>query len=297
MGSACRIVVFGGPPGLDAVLEAEVHRLEGLWSRFRPDSEISRLNRDGGPTLVSPETLTLVRTAVDAHTLTGGVFDPLLLRPLEALGYDRDHQRLDVTRDAITVDATVTLPDRGDAMLVDEALACVQLPADRAFDPGGLGKGVAADHVTDLALARGAAGVLVDLGGDLRMEGTWVDGGPFPVTIADPDDGEATVASILVTGGGVATSNTLRRRWRSGDSVNHHLIDPLTGRSATSDLVAVTVHAGSAWAADVLAKAALILGREAGSTLLASSDVNAVMIGEDRVRSDVGHIVEPVALS
>src|SRR5207248_478204 len=95
------------------------------------------------------------------------------------------------------------------------------------------------------------SGGLVNVAGDLRARGGGPDGAGWPVGLG--------AATILLAGQGAATSSVLRRRWAGG---LHHLIDPRTGLPAASDLVEVSVVAATAVDAEIVAKAALIAGRE-----------------------------------
>lgn len=142
------------------------------------------------------------------------------------------------------------------------------------FDPGGIGKGLAADLVTAELLAAGAAGACVNLGGDLRVAGR-APGAPaepgapgWGVGVENPF-GRQLAAVLSLHDGGVATSSRLRRRWTGpGQAPSHHLIDPRTGLPAASGLASVTVVAASAWQAEWLTKAAFLAGAAAGSALL-----------------------------
>ena len=133
------------------------------------------------------------------------------------------------------------------------------IPPASGFDPGGIGKGLAADIVATRVLAAGAGGVCVNLGGDLRIEGVAPAGGSWCIGVDHPDG--TTVALLSIEGGAVATSTTLRRRWTVGGSPRHHLIDPHTGEPAVTDVELMTVVAGQAWRAEALATASLIRGR------------------------------------
>ena len=263
MGSACRIIT---PPGSDAAAAAarrEIERLEARWSRFLPTSEISWLNRSPGrPSLVSECTVDLLRRASFAHEHTDGLFDPFLLDELEQLGYRHsmcpgtNRSSLDVTQ------APVRL---------------VQLPTDRQLDPGGIGKGYAADRVAQWLVARGTSPAIVSLGGDIRIAGS--TSRPVQVEIQDPWQPDRVLGSMSLDRGGVATSSVLRRRWRGSDGIErHHLLDPRTRMPAATDVVAVTVSAGETWWAEALAKAAVIGGTTDGVPLLERHGVAAVVV-------------------
>ncbi len=276
MGSDGHLVVVGGSPRLvDQALD-RIEQLEGRWSRFRPDSEISRLNACAGrPLRVSSDTVELIERATAAWRLSGGAFDPTVLGPMLRAGYDRTFDELDESRPGSAAPPGSPLdPGRlgiGAADIrVDGDL--VALPHGTGFDPGGIGKGLAADLVVAELLAAGAAGACVNLGGDVRVAGigpvgteSWTIGVWHP---AQPDP----LVRIGLAGGAVATSTTLLRRWHARDEdgdgrdqhgggrVRHHLIDPRSGLPSDTDLELATVVAAEAWVAEVLAKSVILRG-------------------------------------
>lgn len=154
--------------------------------------------------------------------------------------------------------------------------ATVTLPPGAGFDPGGIGKGLAADLVAATAIGMGATGVLINLGGDVRVDGDGPDGG-WPVVVADPFDDGRVMARLAVAAGAVATSSRTRRRLGRG----HHLIDPATGAPAASGLAQTTVLAAEAWWAEALATAAFIAGPVAGVELLDRHGVSGLLVTDD----------------
>jgi thiamine biosynthesis lipoprotein len=156
---------------------------------------------------------------------------------------------------------------------LDAGLRAVRLPAGVGIDPGGIGKGLAADIVVGELLGAGAAGALVSLGGDVRVAGEPPDGDRWTLVVEHPVTGADLLAVGLVDGA-VATSSTLRRRWAVEGGTRHHVVEPTSGRSATGPLVAATAVAGEGWWAEALATAAL-LGRApvgTGQVLTVSAD-------------------------
>jgi len=278
MGSACRILLLGTESSVDPLRE-RLENLESAWSRFRPESHISILNAYAGrPVLVPEDVVRIVSHALHAWRLTEGLYDPTMLTDLEAHGYDRSHERLappeGLSISANPVEKRTSLADQ---IEVDVVLGSVTLPEGLAFDPGGIGKGLAADILMDMVGP--STGSMIDLGGDLRVEGDWIDGGPWPVSVADPLDIERDIAVMRVARGGIATSSSLRRRWRAGDGFDrHHLLDPRTGQPSDTDLVAVTISAGTAWVADVVAKAAVIGGSRYARELIRTTHTAGLLI-------------------
>lgn len=272
MGTRAHVIVAGGPEGLADVAAARIEQLESLWSRFRPGSDTSRLNLQAGAGVrVAPETVDLVERAVEGWRLTAGAFDPTLLGPVIRAGYDR-------TFDLIPARAR---PGRSDAQPacagIETGPGWVRLPAGSGFDPGGIGKGLAADIVAAEVLAAGARGVCVNLGGDLRVAGEGPGGDTWTVAVEHPGSPEP-IARLGLADGAVATSTTLRRRWRVGGEPRHHLIDPRTGVPSATGVDLAAVVAGQAWVAEVLAKAVLLAGWRGEAGVLAGTGAEALTV-------------------
>jgi thiamine biosynthesis lipoprotein len=274
MGSDAHLIVVGGPDNLLDDAERRIAELEGRWSRFIETSEICELNRRAGDeVVVSPETALLVERAIEAWRLTGGGFDPTVLGAVLRAGYD-------ISFDSMSDDKSPGASSLLTGCTDIEVIGCsVRLPAGTGFDPGGIGKGLAADIVIGEALAGGAVGACVNLGGDLRVAGSNPDGEAWTIAIEHPKIAEP-VALIGLSAGAVATSTTLRRRWNVDGVSRHHLIDPSTGEPSDSDLELCTVIAGEAWLAEVLAKAVLLRGSQRAFDIIDGSGVQALTIDD-----------------
>ena len=263
----------------DLVLAAHGH--ERRWTRFDDESEVSRMNQLAGtPVRVSAGTALLVDRARAAHLATGGWFDPLLLRELVAAGYGESFELIGAFGSSRLVVSGAEEASRRPSIVgaeVDHDRHIVTLPDGAAFDPGGIGKGLAADLLADQAVASGARWAIVDLGGDVRVEGENLEFGEFAVEVAHPDGG--LICKVAMVSGAVATSGTGRRCWAgpSGDA-RHHLIDPHTGMSARSDLLSATVLAAECWWAEAVATAVVVAGRKRGAELLRDLGLPALTV-------------------
>lgn len=279
MGSDAHVVVVSEGDGdpLVAAAWARIDELESRWSRFRADSEVSTLNRCAGrPVTVSGDTITLVHHALAAWRLTGGCFDPTVGAALVAHGYDRDLADVVATGGPAPERAEPAPGPTG--IVLDGAAHTVMVPTGVTFDPGGIGKGLGADLVAAELLAAGAAGALVNLGGDVRVSGTPPGPAGWVISLPDPLRAGCELARVALPGGGVATTSNLRRRWSTPRGTAHHLIDPVTGRPAETDVVAATVVAAEAWSAEALAKLAFLAGP---SALHGRDDAHAVVVTRD----------------
>jgi thiamine biosynthesis lipoprotein len=260
MGTDAMVVVRGGSPMLPDLAAARLADLEARWSRFIPTSDISRLNAAAGEFVrVSSETIELVSLAIEGWWLTDGLFDPTVLGDVQRAGYVRSFEKGPDLRGADNA-----LGHGCDAIAVDSVGQAIRLPPGVGFDPGGVGKGLAADMVAADLLAAGAEGACVDLGGDVRVAGRGPGpGGTWAIAIDHPFRPEPA-AVVVLEDGAVATSSRLRRSWLGpeGEMV-HHLIDPRRGTPARTGVATATVVAARAWQAEVLTKAVFLEGMEA----------------------------------
>ena len=258
MGTTVHIVIGGGSMELLDALHARLEALESRWSRFIETSEINALNADPDRwRVVSPETALLVARAKTGWEMTGGAFDPTVLDAVVAHGYRTTYH--DLRGDSI--EAQPARPAVGCAEFAVHLDTClVHLGAGAAFDPGGIGKGLAADLLVDEAIRAGASGALVNIGGDLSCRGHGPDGDRWLVGLPERPRGSNPQTTIAVTGGGIATSTTSKRRWSTIDGADHHhLVDPRSGRN-TAGINSATVVAATGWWAEVVAKQLLVEG-------------------------------------
>jgi thiamine biosynthesis lipoprotein len=282
MASELQLVTIGDADP-DALLLLD--HLESRWSRFLPDSDVSRLNLAGGhPVHVDPVTITLVSTMIEAWRATDHRFDPTILPALIAAGYRASID--DARRVTILSSGAMHVGgfDRDEATLdgveIDPEASTVRLPPGLFVDAGGIGKGLAADLSVTSALRAGAAGAMTSIGGDISMGGRPPEGG-WVVHIEHPEAGRGNVATITVTGGGVATSSTRSRRWWHEGAQRHHVIDPWSGAPSTTDLSSVTVVARSGWLAEAHATAALLAGSAEVIAYARRHDLSALAVTND----------------
>jgi thiamine biosynthesis lipoprotein len=269
MGSDAHVIV-DGPAPLAAQARSRIDDLERTWSRFIPTSEVSTLNTLAGHKIVvSAATRELVRCALVAYEATGGRFDPTVLGDLVRAGYDR------------TLEDVRRAPHEGHSELrtgadrIQIVGNTVRIPRDAGFDPGGIGKGLAADIVSRELVDAGARRVCVNLGGDVRVRG-----GDWTVDVVHPHFGP--IARVGIADGAAATSTTVCRHWRLPDGTHrHHLIDPRTGHPTSHELVFATVVAANAWAAEALSKAILIEGRPHHFDVLSTNGAEALVVDTD----------------
>jgi thiamine biosynthesis lipoprotein len=251
-------------------------RTEAQLSRFKADSELSRLNRAAGrPYPVSPLLFGLVKLALAWRDRTDGIFDPTVLRALIAHGYDRSFEHI-ALRDGQTAPAPVSHP-AGDRVRLSPAERRIWLPSGVGLDLGGIAKGWAVQQAAHRLGRLGPA--LVDAGGDIACVGVPPTGSRWLVGVADPHQPETDLATLTLADEAVATSSLTHRRWQIHGQPAHHLIDPRTGAPAVTDLASVTVVAPRLPDVEIHAKVALILGSAEGLAYLEKQpDVAALLV-------------------
>jgi thiamine biosynthesis lipoprotein len=282
MGSTAHIIAGDAPAGVVDWATDELERLEQCWSRFRTDSELARLNARGGTwTDVSAAMLLALTCAADLWRASAGRFDPTIIDALERAGYDRTFASVrDAGDDGRALDPTASAVPGFAGVEIDEEASRVRLPAGTRIDLGGVGKGLAADLVARGLTDRGARTALVGLGGDLRARGDAPDGA-WRIPVAHPADDSVVAFEFPLVDDAIVTSSTFIRRWTRAGRGYHHLIDPATGDSARTDVVAVVASARDAWWAEGIAKSIIVGGLDEGLALADETNVRVWMFLAD----------------
>ncbi len=247
-----------------AMLAAELAAIDMACSRFRTDSELSRLNRAGGREVtISPLLTEALATALTAARATDGDVDPTCGQSLIGLGYDRDFA--EVRRGAGPAGIAVTPAAGWMVVELDAARRVARVPDGVVIDLGATAKALAADRAAVRIAAQAGCGVLVNLGGDIRVAGRPPAGG-WHIGIADdaehdgPPPGSRRARTVMITSGGLATSSPTVRAWRRGPAELHHIVQPATGLPAATCWRAVSVAAASCVDANAASTAAIIRG-------------------------------------
>jgi len=268
---------------------------ESRLSRFRRDSELSRLNRSAGqPFDASPQLYNLVEQALFWRDRTGGIFDPAILPALVAHGYDRSFTLMAAERAPVA--PAVAHPAHRSTTPIDSTAIIlgpgrqIYLPPSMALDLGGIAKGWTAQQAV-YRLGMWGPG-MVDAGGDIACTGR-PPGEPWVVSVADPLDDAQDLAFLDLTGAAVATSSRARRQWMYDGASVHHLIDPRTGAPAQTNVLSATVVAPRLPDAEIHAKTVLILGETQGTAYLSAlPKVSALLVMENGRRLMLGGFEE-----
>jgi len=265
LGTSAQLVVTEphAMPAARAAVEQVLLDIDAAASRFRDDSELSRLNASAGSWVdVSPLFVRALQIALDAARWTGGLVDPTVGEAMLRLGYDRTFADVQAVAGPLRVRATAA-PGWRHVELHDGR---ARVPAGTRLDLGATAKAFAADLAAGAAADASGCGVLVSLGGDIAVAGESPADG-WPIAIEDvtdlslPTGGSGPV--VAIRDGGLATSSTQARRWRRGGVELHHLLDPRSGLPATGPWRTVSVTASTCVLANTASTAAVILGKAA----------------------------------
>lgn len=234
---------------------------ESVLSRFRDDSELSRLNHGiGQPVTVSQVLWDVLKASLQAARHSHGLVAPTLLGALETAGYTQSFELLGADGSQMAVEE----PTHTDwqAIELNSRTHSVMLPAGMRLDFGGIAKGWAADQALKHLTLYGPA--LVDAGGDIAAGEPPPDQPGWPVGITDPFHKADSLGLLKLTHVGVATSGRDYRKWLKYGQWQHHIIDPRTQRPSETDVLSATIVAPTAREAEMAAKTVLILGSAEG---------------------------------
>ncbi|HVA03897.1 MAG TPA: FAD:protein FMN transferase [Acidimicrobiales bacterium] len=249
----------------EAALRDELEAIDRACSRFRPDSEIWRLYRDGRPVQASPLLYEAVSVACAVAERSSGAVDPTVGGAVEALGYDRDFADVPAIGEPLVV---APVPAPGWWLIeLDEEARSVAVPRGIRLDLGASAKALVADRAAIRIASMTSSATLVCVGGDIAVSGPAPHEG-WPVGIAvdcvGPFEGGPVVS---VSTGGLASSSTAVRSWCRGARQLHHIVDPATGDCASDYWRLVSVAARSCVDANTFSTAAIVWGEGAPERL------------------------------
>jgi thiamine biosynthesis lipoprotein ApbE len=247
-----------------AIVQAGIRQVDETCSRFKPRSELSRLNHVAGETTpISALLEEALLAALQSARITDGLVDPTVGRRVEEIGYSVTFGQVPVDGPPLELRTRAVLGWR--SIELDPDMHTVRIPEGVALDFGASGKAWAADRTASAAAEALGIGVLVECGGDVAVRGPAPTGG-WPVRVAS-DAGAEDGQDVVLRDGGLATSGTTSRRWRRGGVYLHDIIDPATGLPAQTPWAMVSVAAATCLEANAASTAALIMGDRASAWL------------------------------
>jgi thiamine biosynthesis lipoprotein len=256
---------FSNPTDLSAQdfkeLKKIVSDFEKTFSRFKKDSELSRLNYSSKPFIVSSQMMTVLNLAKKYFKTTKGIFDPTIAKTLINLGYNQSFEKVvdgDLKKEKFLINFDLVKINKKKHLVSKDSLVDLDL--------GGIAKGFLVDYLVNHLASRGYSNFWLSAGGDMYLQGLNSDAAAFKIDLENPVDKQQTLALLTLNYPklAVATSGVLTRKWFNGDKMVHHLIDPRTKKPAKNKILSVTALTDSVTRADIIAKTVLILGIKEG---------------------------------
>lgn len=268
--------------GFEQAVVAWVTAFEAKYSRFRPDSLVSRINAAAGraPVDVDAEMEAMLKMCDTLFFMTQGVLDPTALPLIQLWNYKAEKPRVPTPAEIGAARELVGWKK------VQRTPGKVFLPqSGMALDFGGFGKEYAVDMAAQLAIQHGIPAALVDFGHDLRAIGAPPDRPAWHIGLEDPQKPGATAGSMAIIGKGVASSGDYIRAFTLDGKRYGHIIDPRTGWPVANGCTQATVVAGTCLQAGVLSTAAFVLGVPKGVEFIQSFPGAEGLLVTDRARA------------
>jgi len=246
-------------------------RLEKIFSRFDPESELSRLNAHLNEAIPASADLTAIaKKSLDYYESTEGIFDPRIIGHLESIGYAKDFKKSD-----FTPIVPLSPPDISKDLKSDLQISEGKVRFSERMDFSGIVKGFATDQITAFFREMGWRNFLVDSGGDMFAAGRPPESEKWNIAVEGVDEKNL---HLSISEKAVATSGISRRKWERDGKRFHHLIHPKYPTNFSFDLRTVSVIADSAEEADVLAKTIFIKDKEEREKFVESQKISAIFL-------------------
>ena len=271
MGTTYTIKYVGGD-GVDELrrdVEAVLAEVNGLFSTYDPQSEISRFNawQGTGAYPVSARFAGLVGLALEVARRTDGGFDPTMLPLVDLYGFGLSRERR-VPSDGEIAKALRRIGYHHLEIAEDGRLTV--LHPELQLDLSAIAKGQGVDRVCEALVTRGIASYMVEIGGEVRCAGLKPGEEPWTIGIEGPGESRNVhvVEKVKLRDAALATSGSYRNFVRTSEATVHHILDPRTGKNPESGVVSVSVLALTCALADALATAFMVLGPERAKAVL-----------------------------
>jgi thiamine biosynthesis lipoprotein len=277
--------------------KAWAHHVEKKVSRFLEDSELSYINREPGKIIIPSALLfELLSEALHYYEETDHLFSPFLQQQLKNIGYNRSFEQLQKIEYEFQINEKVFAKKNfvrtQSPLIINRDMKSICLKESSLLDLGGIAKGWTAQKMKDWLMADGVDSGLLDAGGDLAVWGKSPDQTNWLIALANPFHPDEDIGTLSIHKDcGIATSSSLKRRWKNEQgSIAHHIIDPRTEFSCQSDYVQVTLITPSLTTSEVYAKCLMILGSQEGPVFLEKKVPEAAWIG---IRQDGAIDISP----
>jgi len=248
---------------------------ENIFSRFNPDSELSRINNNLGKEIsVSKKMLEVLELCLKFNRISEGYFDPRVIETLEKIGYDKDFKTNDLNREIFEeIKLEKVSGDLQDDLIVNAAAKTVIIK--KRIDTTGIAKGHTVDEAAQFLKKEGFNNFVVDAGGDMFAEGLDENGRQWTIGVEGAPDDKII---LKLNNEGIATSGISRKRWVQGDKKFHHLVNPKDPENFSFEIKTVTVIEDKTVEADGRAKVLVLMGRQAGLEFANKNNIKALFL-------------------
>jgi thiamine biosynthesis lipoprotein len=275
MGTECSVAIICGSKDRADTLYARakdtIDTAEKRFSRFLPDSELSRLNEKKSM-IVSDDFFAVTTKAQQLYRETKGVFNPLV--QIARLGYTKTFT--DIEENTSTVDEPYNTDFA--AILINPHTNHIELQSGQKLDYGGILKGYLAERIAKKLKAEpDVTGVIVNLGGDIHCQGLDAQGNPFVFQIYNPitKDNKTTVSLLNQS---LATSGTYKRSWKHSNKTVHHILDHSGTTNPNTTIVSASIIHHDGATSEAYAKVFLILSPTEAVALLEEKNIPFICI-------------------
>ncbi len=236
----------------------EIKRLDSALSTGNEESQVSKLNANGGGSLTE-DTKYLFEKSMDLYESTDGLFDIAIYPVMEAWGFPTQDYKVP---DKTELQNLLALTDASKIQYKEEENSVSFEEEGMKIDFGGIAKGYTSSRIMKIYKDLGVTSGLVNLGGNVQALGTKPDGSKWKVGIQDPEGKEDYLGTLSIMDQAVITSGGYERYFEEDGKTYHHIIDPRTGYPADSGLISVTIVSSDGTLADGLSTSLFIMGKD-----------------------------------
>ncbi|UCB57215.1 MAG: FAD:protein FMN transferase [Candidatus Omnitrophota bacterium] len=265
---------------------SEIERIEGLFSRFRPESDISRINNYSSlkPIKVSPETIEVLEDSIKFSRLTDGAFDITICPLMEDWDFKRRKIK-SLPQDAQLKESLDKVGWQNINIIKEKRVVSFGQP-QMSLDLGGIAKGYAVDKAVEVLKQEGIDNALVNAGGDIYALGKCSKVNKWHIGLQHPRKRDAILTVLELENKAVATSGDYQKYIEINKTRYSHILNPESGWPASKNAISVTILADNCTSADALATSVFALGPEKGMSLVNRlENTEAIMAGfeEDKL--------------
>ena len=268
---------------LDGCMELAAY-YDNLLSASKEDSDIWKINNSAGaPVKVSPETISLLDTALYYANLTDGAFNPALYSVISLWDFTSDDEKDHVVPGDADIQKALEHTDYN-TIVIDKDNSIVTLTdPDVKIELGAIAKGFIADKLKEYLVQQGVQSAIINLGGNALLVGSKPDNTSFTVGVEKPFGNAGDyVTTVSTVDKSVVTSGVYERYFKIGDTIYHHILDPKTGYPVNNGLYSVTILSDNSVDGAALSTACFVLGPSKGMALIESLDsVEAAFVYSD----------------